>query len=98
MLNNLISVNKTLIICKKNRYKTQIHRKLILNQEDIDKIIKLAENKTTSEMPWRKLAVIMNKHFEEAGKNIRISRTTVAKYLKNHFYTNKNEKSFYNKW
>ena len=65
--------------------KTEIHRRLKLSQEDIDKIIKLAENKTTSEMSCRKIASIMNKEFEKAGKTTRISRTTVAKYLKNHF-------------
>ena len=48
-------------------------------------------------MSCRKIAAIMNKEFEKAGKKTRISRTTVAKYLKNHFGTKKNEKSFYNK-
>ena len=70
---------------KKTDIKTEIHRRLKLSQEDIDKIIKLAENKTTSEMSCRKIAPIMNKEFEKAGKKTRISRTTVAKYLKNHF-------------
>ena len=36
-------------------------------------------------MSCRKIAAIMNKEFEKAGKTTRISRTTVAKYLKNHF-------------
>ena len=72
---------------KKTNIKTEIHRRLKLDQEDIDKIIELAKNKTTSEMSCRKIAAIMNKKFEEEGKKTRISRTTVAKYLKNHFGT-----------
>jgi len=70
---------------KKTEIKTEIHRRLKLNQEDIDKIIKLAENKTTSQMSCRKIANIMNTQFEKEGKKTRISRTTVAKYLKNYF-------------
>ena len=72
---------------KKTEIKTEIHRRLKLNQDDIDQIIKLAENKTTSEMSCRKIANIMNKKFEKEGKETRISRTTIAKYLKNHFGT-----------
>ena len=68
---------------------------LKLDQEDIDEIIKLAENKTTSEMSCRKIAAIMNKKFEEEGKNTRISRTTVAKYLKNHFGTPRKMKKIF---
>ena len=50
---------------KKTEIKTEIHRRLKLNQEDIDKIIKLAENKTTSQMSCRKIANIMNTQFEK---------------------------------
>ena len=72
---------------KRTEIKTEIHRRLKLNQEYIDQIIKLAENKTTSEMSFRKIANIMNKKFEKEGKETRISRTTITKYLKNHFGT-----------
>ena len=58
-----------------------------MDQEDIDEIIKLAENKTTSEMSCRKISNIMNEKFKKEGKKTRISRTTVAKYLRNHFGT-----------
>ena len=72
---------------KKTNIKTVIHRRLKLEQKDIEEIIKLAENKTTSEMSCRKIASIMNEKFKKEGKKTRISRTTVAKYLKNHFGT-----------
>ena len=38
-------------------------------------------------MSCRKIASIMNEKFKEEGKKTRISRTTIAKYLKNHFGT-----------
>ena len=72
---------------KKTDIKTEIHRRLKLDQEDIDEIIKLAENKTTSKMSCRKISNIMNEKFKKEGKKTRISRTTVAKYLRNHFGT-----------
>ena len=62
-----------------------IHRQKKLDDKYIQEIIKMAENQTTSNMGCRKTAAIMNKKFEKEGKNIRISRTTVAKYLKNHY-------------
>ena len=80
---------------KKTNIKTEIHRRLKLDQEYIDEIIKLAENKTTSEMSCRKIANIMNKKFEKEGKETRISRTTIAKYLKNHFGTPRKRKKVF---
>ena len=76
---------------KKTNIKTEIHRRLKLNQDDIEQIIKLAENKTTSEMSCRKISSIMNEKFKKEGKKTRISRTTIAKYLKNHFGSPRNE-------
>ena len=38
-------------------------------------------------MSCRKISSIMNEKFKEEGKKTRISRTTIAKYLKNHFGT-----------
>ena len=70
---------------KKTEIKTVIHRRKKLDDKYIQEIIKMAENQTTSNMGCRKIAAIMNKKFEKEGKNIRISRTTVAKYLKNHY-------------
>ena len=72
---------------KKTEIKTVIHRRKKLDDKDIQEIIKMAENQTTSNMGCRKIAAIMNKKFEEKGKKIRISRTTVAKYLKNYYGT-----------
>ena len=64
----------------------------------INTVIKVAENQTTSNIGYWKLAPITNKKFEKEGKNIRISRTTVAKYLKNHHIaTRKMKKIFSNK-
>ena len=80
---------------EKTDIKTEIHRRLKLDQEDIDEIIKLAENKTTSEMSWRKISNIMNAKFKKEGKKTRISRTTVAEYLKNHFGTRRKMKKVF---
>ena len=57
----------------------------------------MAENQTTSNMGCRKIAAIMNKKFEKEGKNIRISRTTVAKYLKNHYGAPRKMKKVFSK-
>ena len=53
-------------------------------QEDIDKIVKSAANKTTSNMGSRKIASIMNKDFKKKGKGITISKNTVCRYLNEH--------------
>ena len=53
---------------EKTDIKTEIHWRLKLVQEDIDEIIKLAENKTTSEMSCRKISNIMNEKFKKEGK------------------------------
>jgi hypothetical protein len=66
---------------KKTEIKDVIHRRKKLTDEEIQEIIKLAENKTTSMMGSRKIASIMNEKFKEQGKKTRISNVTVCKYL-----------------
>ena len=53
---------------KKTEIKDAIHRRKKLTDEEIQEIIKLAENKTTSMMGSQKIASIMNKKFKEQGK------------------------------
>ena len=46
-------------------------------------------------MSSRKIAAIMINKFEKEGKKLRISITTVAKYLKNHFGTRRKMKKVF---
>ena len=66
---------------KKTEIKEVIHRRKKLTDEEIQEIIKLAENKTTSMMGSRKIASIMNEKFKEQGKKTRVSNVTICKYL-----------------
>ena len=77
-----LKIRKQIVSYWKNtELKTIQYRRKKLDQEDIDKIIKLAENKTTSNMGSRKIASIMNKDFKKKGKSITISKNTVCRYL-----------------
>ena len=72
-------VNKEVINSKKRKKK--------LSQFYVDKIIKLARNKTTSTMSCRKIARIINTDFikrniKQNGKPLNISFKTVSNYLK----------------
>ena len=66
---------------KKTEIKDVIHRRKKLTDEEIQEIIKLAENKTTSMMGSRKIASIMNEKFKDQGKETRIINVTICKYL-----------------
>ena len=61
--------------------KTVIKRKIKLNDEDIQYMIKLAENKTTSDMSSRKITLLMNNRFKEKGKKLKISHMTTCRIL-----------------
>ena len=61
--------------------KTVIKRRSKLKDEDIQYMIKLAENKTTSDMSNRKITLLMNKRFEEKGRNLKISHMTTCRIL-----------------
>ena len=45
----------------------------------------MAENQTTSNMGCRKIASIMNDKFEKEGKNLKVSKATVARILKKYY-------------
>ena len=53
--------------------------------KDIQEIVKMAENQTTSNMGCRKIAAIINEKFEKEGKNLRVSKATVCRILKKYF-------------
>ena len=77
-----LKIRKQIVSYWKNtELKTIQYRRKKLDQEDIDKIVKLAENKTTSNMGSIKIASIMNKDFKKKGKGITISKNTVCRYL-----------------
>ena len=61
--------------------KTVINRKSKLTDNDINYMIKLAENQTTSNMGTRKLTMLMNKKFEEEGRKLTISHMTSSRIL-----------------
>ena len=68
---------------KNTLIKKVIHRRSKLSEKDIQEIVKMAENQTTSNMGCRKIASIMNEKFEKEGKNLKVSKATVARILKN---------------
>ena len=60
--------------------------KLLLNEskltdEDIQYMIKLSGNQTTSNMGSRKITLLMNKRFEEQGRDLKISHMTSCRIL-----------------
>ena len=87
---------------KKTEIKEVIHRRSKLSDDDIREIVKMAENQTTSNMGSLKIAAIMNEKFKREGRNMRVSRTTICKILRNYlgkprkmkrlFYVNKKKK------
>ena len=68
--------------------KTVQYRKTKLSNEYIEKIIKLAEDKLTSDMSSRKIACIINEDLknnhivDKNGKIVQIEKTTVNRILK----------------
>ncbi len=66
---------------KNNEIKEKIIRKTKLEENEINDIIKLAENQTTSNMPSRKIATIVNQKLKNEGKNITIGKSTICRYL-----------------
>ena len=52
-----------------------------MTDADIQYMIKLAENKTTSDMGSRKITMLMNKKFEKEGRNLTISHMTTCRIL-----------------
>ena len=70
---------------KNTPIKKEIHRRSKLSDEDINEIIKMAENQTTSNMGCRKIASIMNEKFKAKGSNLRVSKATVCRILKKYF-------------
>ena len=66
---------------KHHEIKTVIKRRSKLTDEDIQYMIKLAENQTTSNMGSRKITLLMNKRFEEQGRDLKISHMTSCRIL-----------------
>ena len=61
--------------------KTVIKRRSKLTDEDIKYMIKLAENKTTSDMGTRKITMLMNEKFKNEGIKLTISHMTTCRIL-----------------
>ena len=80
---------------KNTPIKKEIHRRSKLSDEDINEIIKMAENQTTSNMGCRKIASIMNENFKTKGSNLRVSKATVCRILKKYFGKPRKMKSFF---
>ena len=66
---------------KHHEIKTVIKRRSKLPDEDIQYMIKLAENKTTSDMSSRKITLLMNNRLKEKGKKLKISHMTTCRIL-----------------
>ena len=66
---------------KHHEIKTVIKRRSKLPDEDLQYMIKLAENKTTSDMSSRKITLLMNNRFKEKGINLKISHMTTCRIL-----------------
>ena len=64
----------------KTEIKTEVKRKTKLDEEEIKTIVKMAENKPTSEMGSRKIAEIMNEELKKKGKTI--GKSAICNYLK----------------
>ena len=68
-------------------FKTEIKRRNKLNEEEVNIIVEMAKDKTTSEMSSRKIANEINNKFEaegridSKGKQFKISKSTICKYL-----------------
>ena len=68
-------------------FKTEIKRRNKLNEEEVNLIVEMAKDKTTSEMSSRKIANEINNKFEaegridSKGKQFKISKSTICKYL-----------------
>ena len=60
-------------------------RKKKLEKKYIDKIISLARDQTTSSMSSRKIASLMNEEFKKNNQDIKISKDSVNRYLKEEF-------------
>ena len=60
-------------------------RRSELSEKDIQEIVKMAENQTTSNMRCRKIAAIINEKFEKEGRNLRVSKATVCRILKKYY-------------
>ena len=66
---------------KKNEIKTVINRKSKLTEEDVKYMIKLAENRTTSDMDSRKITMLMNEKFKKEGRKLTINHMTTCRIL-----------------
>ena len=66
----------------KTPIKLEQYRKKKLDDDKINKIVSLAENKTTSSMSCRKIALMMNEDFKKENLNLKISKDSVNRYLK----------------
>ena len=62
--------------------KVERHRKKKLNEDEINEVIKMAEDQSTSIMSSRAIAAAMNVKFKERGQNKTIGKTTICDYLK----------------
>ena len=68
-------------------FKTEIKRRNKLNEEEVNIIVEMAKDKTTSEMSSRKIANEINNKFEAEGrmnangKQFKIGKSTICKYL-----------------
>ena len=69
----------------KREIKEVQYRRKKFDKKIIDKIISLAENKTTSSMSSRKIAALMNEEFKNENLDVSISKDTVNRYLKAEF-------------
>ena len=66
----------------KAEIKTEIKRKTKLDEKEINMLVTIAENQTTSERGSRKLADMMNKKLKEQGKKKTVGKSTICTYLK----------------
>ena len=66
---------------KNHDIKTVINRKSKLTEEDVKYMIKLAENRTTSDMGSRKITMLMNEKFKKEGRKLTISHMTTCRIL-----------------
>ena len=53
------------------------------NEKEIDEIVQMATDITTSEIASRRIASVMNEKFKNEGKELKINKSTINRYLKN---------------
>ena len=82
LISKKYGIKKQKVTYWKNReIQNVINRRSKLTNDDIQYMIKLAENRTISYMSSRKITLLMNKKFKKEARNLAISHMTTCRIL-----------------